>query len=482
MYLNSEVIKQLNAFLEEHKDVSFTSAQLYSNFFEPLIGHFFLPCNATSVTQALTEPRNCGRLYIKAEKIKNRYHFQYEKKVSTITGYKKIKNRLYFENEENIPFYYDFSTQKTNITAQETRYLTFANSTTRIVYKYATQYTTEPFYSIKEWIFSYPELWEKTFPTDTLCIQFDCPAGYINFLKSNNLYINKKSYDLFKLYSFFPNNKLILAKNWMPVINVLDEVKKQYLFTHPILFSLIQKIVMTSAKNFELSSRPADSISQIIYYCMVLKAEENNFSILNSNRGLAYNEKSLAETYENRADEVLATNLQKINGINHYQVADYEIIVPQSIKDLNSESRQQNNCVNYYYNNSIRLGRNYIYFLRKKVNLDKSYMTCRFNVQNKATIEYFYKNNRKLIKSEKIRHEQSKELSNKDEELKYYKNAFSKVTRALDIITKRRPMPYIHNYVSFAESVMAGKRAREMDEEAQREFDEANKKGEDIWP
>ena len=34
---------------------------------------------------------------------------------------------------------------------------------------------------------------------------------------------------------------------------------------------------------------------------------------------------------------------------------------------------------------------------------------------------------------------------------------------------------------SFAESVMAGKRAREMDEEAQREFDEANKKGEDIW-
>lgn len=93
----------------------------------------------------------------------------------------------------------------------------------------------------------------------------------------------------------------------------------------------------------------------------------------------------------------------------------------------------------------------------------------------------FYKNNRKLIKSEKIRHEQYKELSNKDEKLKYYKNSFSKLSRALDIITKRRPMPYVHNYISFAESVMAGKRAREMDEEAQREFNEANKKGEDIW-
>ena len=93
----------------------------------------------------------------------------------------------------------------------------------------------------------------------------------------------------------------------------------------------------------------------------------------------------------------------------------------------------------------------------------------------------FYKNNKQLIKSEKIRHEQSKELSNKDEELKYYKNAFSKLPCTLDIITKRRTMPYVHNYISFAESVMAGKRAREMDEEAQREFDEANKKGEDIW-
>ena len=402
MYLNSEVIKQLNAFLEEHKDVSFTSAQLYSNFFESLIGHFFLPNSASSVTQALTEPGNFKRLYMKAEKIKNRYHYQYEKKISTITGYKKIKNRLYFENEENILFYYDFSTQKTNIPALGAEYLTFADSTTRIVYKYATRYIIEPAYSIKEWIFSYPELWEKTFPTDTLCIQFDCPVGYINFLKSNNLYINKTSYDLFKLYSFFPNNKLILAKNWMPVINVLNEVKKQYLFTHPILFSLIQKMVMTSAKNFELFSHPTDSISKIIYYCMVLKAEENNFSILNSNRGLVYNEKSLAETYENRADEVLATNLQKINDINHYQIADYEIVVPQSINDLNSESKQQNNCVNYYYNNSIRMGRNYIYFLRKKVNPNKSYMTCRFNVQNKATIEYFYKNNRTVNNKEEI--------------------------------------------------------------------------------
>ena len=308
---------------------------------------------------------------------------------------------LYFENEENIPFYYDFSTQKTNIPVLETRYLTFTNSITRIVYKYAIE-TIGSNYSLKEWIFSYPELWEETFTGDTLCIQFDCPAGYINFLKANNLYINKTSYDLFKLYSFFPNNKLILAKNWMPIIDVLNESKKQYLFTHPILFSLIQKIVIASAKNFELLSRPIDTISQIIYYCMALKAEGNNFSILNSNRGLTYNKESLAETYENRADEILAISLQKINDINHYQIADYEIVVPQGIDDLNAESKRQNNCIRYYYNNSIRAGENYIYFLRKKTSPNKSYMTCRFNVINKATIEFFYKNNRTVNNKEEI--------------------------------------------------------------------------------
>ena len=159
-----------------------------------------LPRSASSVTKVLTDPENLKRLRIKVEKIKNRYHYQYDdKKISTITGYKKIKNMLYFENEENIPFYYDFSTRKTNIPALYAECLTFANETARIVYRYATQYNTSPSYSIKEWIFSYPELWEKTFSTDTLCIQFDCPVGYINFLKSNNLRINQKSYDLFTL-------------------------------------------------------------------------------------------------------------------------------------------------------------------------------------------------------------------------------------------------------------------------------------------
>ena len=102
---------------------------------------------------------------------------------------------------------------------------------------------------------------------------------------------------------------------------------------------------------------------------------------------------------------------------------------------------------------------------------------------NSLSIENdFYKNNRRLNKLEKERHDHFKEISDKDRQISYYKDAFKKVTRALDIITKRRPMPYVHDYVSFAESVMAGVRLRQMDEEAQREFDEVNHKvGGDLW-
>lgn len=390
MYLHSEIIKQLNAFLKEHKDASFTSTQLYSNFFKTLTNRrYTLPCDVTSVTASLKQPENKRRLSMKVEKIKNRYYYQYEEKITlTITGYKKNKNILYFENKENIIFYYDFAVQKTNIPVSKIYSLTFIDLTVNNVYECVTEH------SIKEWIFSYPDLWEKNDVMDTLRIKFDCPAGYINFLKTNRLYISQKSYDFFKMCSFFPDNKQILAKNWMNVIKGMDSIKQDYLFAHPVLFSLMQKMVIINAKNFEINFSLLNKIKSIINYCIVLEAEENDFNILNPNRGLNYNENSLIEVYENKKNRILASNLQKINSINHYQIADYEIVIPQDINDLNIESKQQNNCVNYYYNKSIIAGENYIYFLRRKTSPNESYMTCRFDVQSKATIEYFYKNNR----------------------------------------------------------------------------------------
>ena len=64
--------------------------------------------------------------------------------------------------------------------------------------------------------------------------------------------------------------------------------------------------------------------------------------------------------------------------------------------DLIDEGFQQNNCVGYYYNDSIENGDNCIFFLRKKDKPEKSYITCRYCVDDKEVVEARYKNNRDI--------------------------------------------------------------------------------------
>lgn len=397
-YLSSSIIEQLNNFLKEHKTVSFNTTQLYSDFFKPL--NIFYPANGSEVGACLKQPCNRSRLWAKVEKIKNRYYYQYEEKINlSLTGYHKVKNILYFENKENIPFYYDFATQTMNIPVKKIYSLWYIDSKIRSIYNYATPKNSNFF--MKEWIFSYPELWDRN-ERKTLCIEFDCPAGYINYLKTNHLYISQDSYNSFRVFSVLPDKKRILTTNWSYVIDRLTPVNKEYLFAHPILFSLIHKMFIIDAKNFMIESSPYVCTIDIISYCSELKAEDNNFTMLNSNRGLAYNKNLLSEIYNSKKNEILATKLQVINAINHFQISDYEVIVPQNLTDLQNEGKQQNNCVGYYYNNSIARGENYIYFLRKKINPNESYMTCRFNINRKATVEKYYKNNRCVINKEEL--------------------------------------------------------------------------------
>ena len=47
-------------------------------------------------------------------------------------------------------------------------------------------------------------------------------------------------------------------------------------------------------------------------------------------------------------------------------------------------------------------GKNLIYFLRKAINPNKSYITCRYNVASKNTVEYRYKNNNDVYNNEEI--------------------------------------------------------------------------------
>ena len=123
-----------------------------------------------------------------------------------------------------------------------------------------------------------------------------------------------------------------------------------------------------------------------------LKNEELDFT-LDTNRTMSVNLHNAENLLENHRNKELNDKLQKLNFINEHKLEGYVVIVPQNQGEKIDEGRQQNNCVGYYYDDSILKGKNYIYFVRKIGSPNKSYLTCRFNVDQRATVEARYKNN-----------------------------------------------------------------------------------------
>lgn len=67
-------------------------------------------------------------------------------------------------------------------------------------------------------------------------------------------------------------------------------------------------------------------------------------------------------------------------------------------------------------------------------------------------------------------YKQNIELKNKDDEIKYWKNAFNKVSDALDIKLNRKPMKYVSDYISLADSIKDTKKLKKEAEESADEF------------
>ena len=62
------------------------------------------------------------------------------------------------------------------------------------------------------------------------------------------------------------------------------------------------------------------------------------------------------------------------------------------------------------------------------------------------------------------------ELKNKDDEIDYWKNAFKKVSNALDIKLNRKPMRYVSDYISLANSIKAAHKLNKEAEDVAEEF------------
>lgn len=109
--------------------------------------------------------------------------------------------------------------------------------------------------------------------------------------------------------------------------------------------------------------------------------------------------------------------------------------------------------------------------LERLNNINKNKLDSNENTINRLSIENkFYKNNKELIDSKKYIYKQNIELKNKDDEIDYWKNAFKKVSSALDIKLNRKPMRYVSDYISLANSIKAANKLNKEAEEAADEF------------
>lgn len=170
----------------------------------------------------------------------------------------------------------------------------------------------------------------------------------------------------------------------------LDDVDKETLFK---LLKIIKYTVCHLKAN--------EAVNDIEYFCDLMDMLTNeNKKLLNTNRTISQNCRIIKQQkfIDNKAFE---NTLRKLNFLNGKCFDDYVVVVPQNVMDLVDEGSQQNNCVGYYYNDSIERGDNCIFFLRKKNKPEKSYITCRYSVGNKAIEEARYKNNRNIYSADK---------------------------------------------------------------------------------
>lgn len=115
---------------------------------------------------------------------------------------------------------------------------------------------------------------------------------------------------------------------------------------------------------------------------------------LDGNRDFLYNIHVCKEQGDKERNDKILANEKKICSIAEIQHDDFVVIVPLTMEEFTREGQMQNNCVGSYYHDSIAAGDDLIYFIRKKKNPNRSYITNRYNTNCNSTVETRMINNK----------------------------------------------------------------------------------------
>ena len=206
--------------------------------------------------------------------------------------------------------------------------------------------------------------------------------GYIKWLKENNYKISLetfKDYEIHKASFAMAGNKEENEKLIKLICNRFSFGDNFWKLTTSMQKKLIKSLKI-DFKNYSLPTRHYD-LRNLLLTCPTLE------QYYDDNRGFDYNVEQLMQIKDAEMKKAILTQEEKIFDLEKLDLDDLQIIVPHTLEDFIDEGTQQNNCVGSYYHNSIARGENLIYFVRKKNNPTKSYITCRYSIIDKASVE-----------------------------------------------------------------------------------------------
>lgn len=95
----------------------------------------------------------------------------------------------------------------------------------------------------------------------------------------------------------------------------------------------------------------------------------------------------IKKEYETKKDEILQNNLKNCNNKLKFETNNYIIIIPTTIEEYKKEAVSQHNCVFNNYMEMVANKQTNVVFVRKKDNINQSYITC--EVDNNYNIKQF---------------------------------------------------------------------------------------------
>jgi len=394
----SIVVKFVKDLLFNNLNTEFTNAEIRERIQEEL-GFSIAPATLGSIiTKRIADRTFSPYLFLKEA---GRYMVTIEKVYTLV----KKKSRVFLCDEEgNLELIWDYNNPNFKSKKENRRYYDQVKIDDK---KYRGDSVTDKIPYLPEWAFSYPDVLKNIFS--------------INVLRLNRLPKKLNKSDI-ELTNFFCPYICADGSGWeatLIFIHKLTDNNNSFIFKNLSkntfyflmrregdwehlgikeainLLNLTKKLAICSVKNFE----EVDSYSNI--FGSLIEMEKLGWlPYLDTNRTFEQNYKIFKEYRDKEKNNLLSKNLKKLNFLNNYQIKDYIICVPQDKNDLIEEGKAQNNCVGHYYNDSIIEGENLIYFIRNKKNPTKSFVTCRYNLTDKSTVEHRTKNNNQYSNTE----------------------------------------------------------------------------------